>query len=53
MVQHFLEVEVLFDDRGVWSGSITDSLVLEHEVCERSSLFQPLPTALQLVNRQK
>ena len=52
-LQHFLELEALFEDHGVCSGDITDSLVLERTVHEQRALVQPLPTALQLVNRQE
>ena len=53
MYQHFLALEALFEDHGVCSGAVTDSLVLERAVYEQRALVQPLPTALQLVDRQK
>ena len=53
MYQHFLELEPLFEEYGVCSGSVTDSLVLERTVYEQRALVQPLPTAPQLANRQK
>ena len=49
----FLELEVLFADHGVCSGVIIDSLVLVRAIYEQRALVQPLPTSLQLVNRQK
>ena len=45
--------QILFEDHGVCSGVITDSLVLERAVCEPRALVQPLLTAVQLGNRQK
>ena len=51
--QHVLELEVLFEDHIVCSGVITDSLVLECVVHGQRALIQPLPTTLQLDNRQK
>ena len=37
MHQHVLELEILFEDHGVCSGTITDSLVLERVVYEQSN----------------
>ena len=53
MYEHALELEVLFEDHGVRSCTITDSLDLERVVCEQRALAQPLPTALQLADRQR
>ena len=53
MYQHVLELEALFEDHGACSGAITDSLVLKRVVHKQRALAQPLPTALQLGNRQK
>ena len=47
------QLQVLFENHGVCSCTITDCLVLERVVYEQRALAQPLPTALQLVNRQK
>ena len=51
--QHVLELEVLFEDHGVCSGIITDSLDLERVVYEQHALAQPPPTAIHLGDRQK
>ena len=53
MYNHVPKLEVLFEDRGVCSDVITDSLVLERAVYEQRALSQSQPTALQLDNRQK
>ena len=53
MFQHFVELEILFEDHGVCSDAITDSLVLERAVHEQRTLVQPLLAAVQLVKRQK
>ena len=53
MFQHFLELEVFFEDHGVCSGAITDSLVLERAVYEQPALLQPLPSAAKLTSRQR
>ena len=53
MFQHFLKLEVLFEENGVYSGVITDSLILNHTVHGQNTVNQPLPTAPQLGNRQK
>ena len=53
MYQHLLELEALSEDHGACSGVITHSLVLVGAVNEQSALVQPLPSALQLVNRRK
>ena len=53
MYWHLLELEARFEDHGVGSGVITDSLVLERTVYEQRALVQPLPTAPQLANKQK
>ena len=53
MYHHVLELEFLFEDHGARSGVITDSLVLERVVHEQRPLIQPLPTALQLDDRQE
>ena len=41
-------LEVLFEDHGVCSCTVTDSFVLEHLVYEQRALAQPLSTVLQL-----
>ena len=48
MCQQVLELEALFEDHGVCSGVITDSLALERVL----ALAQPLLSASQRVNRQ-
>ena len=53
MHQRVLELEVLFEDHGVCSCTITDSLVLERVVHEPRALAQPQPAALELGNNQK
>ena len=53
MYRHFLELEALFEDHGVCSGVIIDSLALDRVLYEQRTLAEPLPSALQLVNRQK
>ena len=53
MNQHALELEGLFEDHGVCSCTITDSLDLEHVVYEQRALVQPPPAALQLTDRQR
>ena len=47
-----LELEVFFEDHGVCSCTITNSLFLERVVYEQRALAQTLPTSLQLGNRQ-
>ena len=51
MDQHALGLEGLKEDHGVCSCTFTDSLDLEHLVCEQRALLQ-LPPAL-LTNRQR
>ena len=53
MCQHVLELEVLCEEPGVCSWTITDSLDLERVVHEQRALAQSLPTALQSASRQR
>ena len=53
MYPHCQELEVLFEEHGVCSGVVTDSLVLQRTVYDTRALVQPLFPALQLANRQK
>ena len=53
MDKHALEGEVIFEDHGVCSCTITDSLDFEREVHEQRALAQPPPAAPQLTNRQR
>ena len=46
MHRHVLELEALFEDHGVCSGDIADSLALERVLNEQRALVQPLPSAL-------
>ena len=48
--QYVLELEGLFENHGVCSAAI---LVLERMLHERRALVHPLPSSLQLANRQK
>ena len=40
MHRHFLELEIVFEDHGVCSGTVTDSLVLQRVVYEQRALAQ-------------
>ena len=53
MCGHVVELEALFEDHGVCSGDIADSLALERVLYEQRALAQPFPSALLLVNRHK
>ena len=53
LYQHALELEVLFEDHGVRSGTVTDVLALERVVHEQRALAEPPPSAQQLTNKQR
>ena len=44
---------LLFEDHGVCSGIIADSLALKSAIYERRALVQPLPSALQFATRAR
>ena len=48
-----LELEALFQDHGVCSGLVIDSLALERVLHEQRALAQPLPSAIHLDQRQR
>ena len=48
-LEHVLELEALFENHGVCSGVITDSLAIEVVLYEQRAFAQPPPSALQLV----
>ena len=53
MYPHVLELEALFEDNGVRSGVITNSVALGRVLYEQRDLPQPSPSALQSVNRRE
>ena len=53
MDQHALQLEELFEDHGICSYTISNSLSLKRVVYERHSYLQTPPTALQLIDWQR
>ena len=53
MFQGDLELQSVFDDRGVCSEVITDCRALQHAIYGWCALFQLSPSALQLANRRE
>ena len=53
MYRHVLELEALFEDHGVFSGDIADSLALERVLNEQRALAQPQISASQLANQAR
>ena len=53
MDQHKLDLQGLFEDHGICSYTITNSLDFRRVVYEQCALVQPPATALQLTNLQR